>query len=65
MELSATSLGLQNADGCWAYLDDNEDRLPLSSMLNDYICNEEPWSEKLPTELMVDAEDLVDEESDV
>lgn len=65
MELSATSLMLQNADGCWAAHLDNEDRSALSSMLNDYMCNDEPWSEKLPTGLVVDAKDLVDEESDV
>ncbi|KAG7009072.1 hypothetical protein G7Y79_00003g009400 [Physcia stellaris] len=62
-ELSATFLILQNADGFWTAYLDSEDRSALSSILNDYVCKDEPWSEKLPTGLVVDAKDLVDEES--
>lgn len=64
MDFSATSLRLKNGDGYWATYLHNEDRSVLSSMLNDYVCNVEPWSEKLPTDLMIDAKDLVDEGSD-
>ena len=63
MELSAMFLKLKNADDFWAAHLDKEERSALSSMLNDYMCKDEPWSEKLPTGLVVDAKDLVDEDS--